>query len=86
MQLGIRREVGFRRHGVHGRDVKTKGNQMKRLIGYFKDERGVETLEWIVVGALIVAVGIAVYQGALQSQLITAVNAIGARISGLASS
>jgi hypothetical protein len=29
---------------------------MKRLIGYFKDERGVETLEWIVVGALIVAV------------------------------
>ncbi|HEU5190917.1 MAG TPA: hypothetical protein VFX14_14630 [Methylomirabilota bacterium] len=59
---------------------------MKRLIGYFKDQRGVETLEWIVVGALIVAVGIAVYQGALQSQLITAVNNIGARISGLASS
>jgi Flp pilus assembly pilin Flp len=59
---------------------------MKRLIGYFKDERGVETLEWIVVGALIVAVGIAVYQGALQSQLVTAVNAIGSRISGLASS
>ena len=44
----------------------TKGNLMKRLIGYFKDERGVETLEWIVVGALIVAVGIAVYTGALQ--------------------
>jgi Flp pilus assembly pilin Flp len=59
---------------------------MKRLIGYFKDERGVETLEWIVVGALIVAVGIAVYQGALQGQLITAVNAIGTRISGLGSS
>ena len=59
---------------------------MKRLIGYFRDQRGVETLEWIVVGALIVAVGIAVYQGALQSQLITAVNNIGARISGLASS
>lgn len=59
---------------------------MKRLIGYFKDERGVETLEWIVVGALIVAVGIAVYQGALQGQLITAVNAIGTSITGLASS
>jgi hypothetical protein len=59
---------------------------MKRLIGYFKDERGVETLEWIVVGALIVAVGIAVYQGALQTQLVAAVNAIGGRISGLASS
>jgi Flp pilus assembly pilin Flp len=59
---------------------------MKRLIGYFKDQRGVETLEWIVVGALIVAVGIAVYQGALQTQLVAAVNAIGTRISGLASS
>jgi Flp pilus assembly pilin Flp len=59
---------------------------MKRLIGYFKDERGVETLEWIVVGALIVAVGIAVYTGALQGQLVTAVNAIGGTIQGLASS
>lgn len=59
---------------------------MKRLMGYFKDQRGVETLEWIVVGALIVAVGLAVYQGALQTQLIAAVNAIGGRISGLASS
>lgn len=59
---------------------------MKRLIGYLKDERGVETLEWIVVGALIVAVGIAVYTGALQGQLITAVNAIGGQITGLASS
>jgi Flp pilus assembly pilin Flp len=59
---------------------------MKRLIGYFKDQRGVETLEWIVVGALIVAVGIAVYQGALQTQLTSAVNAIGGQITGLASS
>jgi hypothetical protein len=28
---------------------------MKRILGYLKDERGVETLEWIAVGALIVA-------------------------------
>ena len=40
---------------------------MKRLIGYVKDERGVETLEWIVVGALIVAIGIAIYPGTLQT-------------------
>ena len=59
---------------------------LKKTWSYVNDERGVETLEWIVVGALIVAVGIAVYQGALQSQLITAVNAIGGTISGLASS
>lgn len=59
---------------------------MKRLIGYFKDQRGVETLEWIVVGALIVAIGIAVYPGTLQNQLTTAINAIGGTLSGLASS
>lgn len=58
----------------------------KKAWSYVNDERGVETLEWIVVGALIVAVGIAVYQGALQGQLITAVNAIGTSITGLASS
>jgi hypothetical protein len=63
-----------------------KEKQMKRLIGYVKDQRGVETLEWIVVGALIVAVGIAVYTGALQGQLVTAVNTIGGTIQGLASS
>ena len=79
--------MGFRRdNAVHGRVIEKREMQMKRLIGYFKDQRGVETLEWIVVGALIVAVGIAVYQGALQSQLVAAVNAIGSRISGLASS
>ena len=59
---------------------------LKKTWSYVNDERGVETLEWIVVGALIVAVGIAVYQGALQGQLITAVNAIGTSITGLASS
>jgi Flp pilus assembly pilin Flp len=50
------------------------------------NERGVETLEWIVVGALIVAVGIAIYPGTLQTQLTAAVNAIGATVTGLASS
>jgi Flp pilus assembly pilin Flp len=50
------------------------------------DERGVETLEWIVVGALIVAIGIAVYPGSLQTQLTTAINAIGGTVTGLASS
>lgn len=59
---------------------------MKRLIGYFKDQRGVETLEWIVVGALIVAIGIAVYPGSLQSQLTSAINSIGATVTGLSSS
>jgi Flp pilus assembly pilin Flp len=50
------------------------------------NERGVETLEWIVVGALIVAIGIAIYPGTLQNQLTTAINAIGVTVTGLASS
>lgn len=53
---------------------------------YVSNERGVETLEWIVVGALIVAIGIAVYPGTLQTQLTTAINAIGGTVTGLASS
>jgi hypothetical protein len=57
---------------------------MKILKQAWRDERGIETLEWIVVGALIVALGTAVYQGALTAQLTAAVNAIGATVFGLA--
>ena len=53
---------------------------------YVSNERGVETLEWIVVGALIVAIGIAVYPATLQTQLTNAMNAIGGTVTGLASS
>ena len=49
----------------------------KTAWSYINNERGVETLEWIVVGALIVAIGIAIYPGTLQTQLTTAINAIG---------
>lgn len=59
---------------------------LKTIGSYVRDERGVETLEWIVVGALIVAIGIAVYPGTLQSQLTAAINAIGGTLNGLASS
>jgi Flp pilus assembly pilin Flp len=59
---------------------------LKTICSYVSDERGVETLEWIVVGALIVAIGIAIYPGTLQTQLSAAVNAIGGTITGLASS
>ena len=58
----------------------------KTAWSYVRDERGVETLEWIVVGALIVAIGIAIYPGTLQTQLTTAINAIGAQVTCLASS
>jgi Flp pilus assembly pilin Flp len=59
---------------------------LKTIRVYVRDERGVETLEWIVVGALIVAIGIAVYPGTLQTQLTAAINSIGGTLTGLASS
>jgi Flp pilus assembly pilin Flp len=40
---------------------------VKKILGYLKDEKGVETLEWIAVGALIVALAIAVYPGTLKA-------------------
>ena len=40
---------------------------MKKILGYLRDEQGVETLEWIAVGALIVALGMAVYPGTLKA-------------------
>ena len=49
---------------------------MKKIVGYLKDEQGIETLEWIAVGALIVAVALVVYPGTLQGGLQTVVNNI----------
>ena len=57
---------------------------MKRILGTLRDERGIETLEWIVVGALLITLGGAVYTGTLTGQLTAAVTAIGATITGLA--
>jgi hypothetical protein len=57
---------------------------MRRLIKAWRNERGIETLEWIVVGALIVALGGVVYTGTLTPALTAAVNAIGGTIVGLA--
>jgi Flp pilus assembly pilin Flp len=50
---------------------------MKRILGCLRDERGIETLEWIAVGALIVALALAVYPGTLQD----AINAVITNIS-----
>ena len=49
---------------------------MKKVLGYLKDEQGIETLEWIAVGALIIAVALVVYPGTLQDGLVTVVQAI----------
>jgi len=56
---------------------------MKRILGYLRDEQGIETLEWIAVGALIIAVALVVYPGTLQGGLITTVTAITNKLTGL---
>ena len=58
---------------------------MKKILGYVRDEQGIETLEWIAVGALIVAVALVVYPGTLQGGLITVVTAITDKLTGIVS-
>ncbi len=53
---------------------------MKKVLGYLKDEQGIETLEWIAVGALIVAVALVVYPGTLQGGLQNVINKIVGKI------
>jgi len=58
---------------------------MKKVFGYLKDEQGIETLEWIAVGALIIAVALVVYPGTLQGGLVTVVQAITDKLTGIVS-
>ncbi len=46
-------------------------------MSHLRDERGIETLEWIAMGAVIVALALLVYPGTLA----TAINAVIADIS-----
>jgi Flp pilus assembly pilin Flp len=58
-------------------------NVMKRILGYLRDERGIETLEWIAIGALILGVAFVVYPGTLQAGLITLVGNISTALTGI---
>jgi Flp pilus assembly pilin Flp len=55
---------------------------MKNLISYLRDQQGVETLEWILIGGLITGVGIVLYPGVLQAGLSGVITTIVAAISG----
>lgn len=50
------------------------------MLKYLNDERGIETLEWIAVGALIVAVALVVYPGTLQGGLQSVINTVVGKI------
>jgi Flp pilus assembly pilin Flp len=59
-----------------------KEEKMQNLIRYLRDQQGIETLEWILIGGLITGVGLVIYPGALQAGLVGAVGAIVAAITG----
>ena len=63
--------------------VRQTGAVMNKILGHLKDEQGIETLEWIAVGALIVAVALVVYPGTLQGGLQTVVQAITDKLTGI---
>jgi Flp pilus assembly pilin Flp len=50
------------------------------VLTHLKDERGIETLEWIAVGALIVAVALVIYPGTLQGGLQSVINTVVGKI------
>jgi len=56
---------------------------MKTVLGYVRDERGIETLEWIAVGALIVALALAVYPGTLQAAINAVISDISSALTGI---
>jgi Flp pilus assembly pilin Flp len=47
---------------------------------YLRNQRGIETLEWILIGGLITGVAIVLYPGQLQTGLTNAITAIVAAI------
>jgi Flp pilus assembly pilin Flp len=49
---------------------------MTRIMRYLKDQRGIETLEWILIGGLITGVAIILYPGVLQAGLSGAIGQI----------
>jgi Flp pilus assembly pilin Flp len=53
---------------------------MNKIVRYMKNEQGIETLEWIAVGALIVAVALVVYPGTLQGGLQSVINTVVGKI------
>ncbi len=53
---------------------------MINLAQYLKDESGIETLEWIAIGVLILVVAFAIFPGVLQTNLNTVVSNVGSAL------
>lgn len=59
-------------------------NRMKHFLrNFWQDEQGAETAEWLVIVALVTAVGIALYNGVLEPALGGLIGNISADIGAL---
>jgi hypothetical protein len=59
---------------------------MRTIAAICSDERGIETLEWLAIAVLMLAVAFALYPTTLQSGLVTVVSNITSFLSAQASS
>jgi hypothetical protein len=57
---------------------------LSTICKYLKDEQGIETLEWIAIGVLILGVAFAVYPGALADGLTSVVGSVTDALTGAA--
>jgi hypothetical protein len=55
---------------------------LSQICKYLKDEQGIETLEWIAIGVLILGVAFAVYPGSLEAGLNTVVDGVVTALTG----
>ena len=53
---------------------------LQMLSGYVRNEEGVETLEWIAMGAVIVALALLVYPGTLAGTINGVITSIGTKL------
>lgn len=60
--------------------MKAEGRNLQLMVPHFlryaRDQRGIEMLEWTLIGGLIVGVGLVVYSGQLQTGIASALAAI----------
>ena len=53
---------------------------LRDSLRYLRNERGLETVEWVMIGAIITAIAIVVYPGTLQTAMTTAMALIATTI------
>jgi Flp pilus assembly pilin Flp len=70
-------------HAASADDAPKEKEMLKKVAAFLKNEQGIETLEWIAIGGLILGVAFAVYPGTLRPALTGVVTNIGTALQGV---